>query len=101
MGKAPNEAKGLCPAPNEAIGRMGKAPNEAIAKLGKAPNEASGKVGNSPNEANGPRAERSRFPLRQTKPFSSCQTNPTFALRLRLETLTLVKDSNQGSPDHG
>jgi hypothetical protein len=29
MGKAPNEAKDRGPAPNEAIGKLGKTPNEA------------------------------------------------------------------------
>jgi hypothetical protein len=47
MGKAPNEANELHPAPNEAIGKMGKAPNEASSL--------------APNEANSARAERSQF----------------------------------------
>jgi hypothetical protein len=53
LGKAPNEANRPAPAPNEAIGKMGKAPNEAIGKLSKAPNEAIGKMGKAPNEAIG------------------------------------------------
>jgi LmbE family N-acetylglucosaminyl deacetylase len=54
---APNEAN--FSAPNEAVGKMGKAPNEANAPY-PAPNEAIGRMGKAPNEANGPRAERSQ-----------------------------------------
>jgi hypothetical protein len=60
----PNEA--IFAAPNEAIGRIGKAPNEATArneavgKMGKAPNEAI-ESGPAPNEAISTRAERSRL----------------------------------------
>jgi hypothetical protein len=47
-------------APNEAIGKLGKAPNEAKAPCS-APNEANVKLGKAPNEANSRRAERSQF----------------------------------------
>jgi hypothetical protein len=52
IGKAPNEANGHPPAPNEPIGKLGKAPNEANDPP-RAPNEPIGKLGKAPNEANG------------------------------------------------
>jgi hypothetical protein len=60
---APNEDV-FSPAPNEAIGKMGKAPNEAIGTLGKAPNEAnsprannrSARAASLPNQLHEPRS---------------------------------------------
>jgi hypothetical protein len=53
----------LAAAPNEAIGKLGKAPNEATGPCA-APNEAVGKLGKAPNEARDHRAERSQFARR-------------------------------------
>jgi hypothetical protein len=40
LGKAPNEAIGPCATPNEAIGKLGKAPNETSSRGGSGAGDA-------------------------------------------------------------
>jgi hypothetical protein len=83
LGKAPNEANEPRSAPNEAIGKMGKAPNEANEHC-PALNEAIDKLGKAPNEANSQSAERSQFLPRRTKPVRAAGRVPGVEAARRL-----------------